>query len=278
MSNMKLVGVAKEVADNYRETLATLTFNNKIVINTLTEIAKENIKYASVVVGVIEERLRKVQSDQMLPLMYLIDSICKNHGGPYKELFQQNLVSNFAYIFQQVNEKSLTKKDKTKATQVRGLLYKLRLTWGDRYQVFTDQKLYQLDKKIRTIDPAWPVTVPKERPQTGVPSTKIHVNPAFVGKSPPIEKIAPKVDEDETERMRAELLRKEKELIQLKQQQIDMQIKEYKEKMLQVTYQYTVPFDCYILSNLTMKYISIYSMFQYNFCTRNNIDRHYIFL
>ena len=76
----------------------------------------------------------------------------------------------------------MTKKDKTKATQVRGLLYKLRLTWGDRYQVFTDQKLYQLDKKIRTIDPAWPVTVPKERPQTGVPSTKIHVNPAFVGK------------------------------------------------------------------------------------------------
>ena len=60
MSNMKLVGVAAEVDDNYRETLATLTFNNKIVINTLTEIAKENIKYASVVVGVIEERLRKV--------------------------------------------------------------------------------------------------------------------------------------------------------------------------------------------------------------------------
>eukprot|EP00092_Neocalanus_flemingeri_P047972 GFUD01054570.1.p1 GENE.GFUD01054570.1~~GFUD01054570.1.p1 ORF type:complete len:262 (-),score=84.30 GFUD01054570.1:79-864(-) len=238
MSNMKLVGVAKEVAENYRETLATLTFNNKIVINTLTEIAKENMKYASVVVGVIEERLRKVESDKMLPLMYLIDSICKNHGGPYKELFQQNLVSNFAYIFQQVNEKALSKKDKTKATQVRGLLYKLRLTWGDRYQVFTDQKLYQLDKKIRTIDPAWPVTVPKDRPQTGVPSTKIHVNPAFVGKTPPIE--LPKVDEDETEKMRAELLRKEKELIQLKQQQIDMQIQEYKQKMAQVTYRLTV--------------------------------------
>ena len=60
MSNIWLDGVAAEVADNYRETLSTLTFNNKIVINTLTEIAKENIKYASVVVGVIEERLRKV--------------------------------------------------------------------------------------------------------------------------------------------------------------------------------------------------------------------------
>ena len=61
-------------------------------------------------------------------------------------------------------------------------MYKLRQTWGDRYQVFTDKKLFQLDQKIKTIDPAWPVTVPKERPHTGVPSTKIHVNPAFVGK------------------------------------------------------------------------------------------------
>ena len=29
MSNMKLVGVAKEVADNYREILATLTFQQQ---------------------------------------------------------------------------------------------------------------------------------------------------------------------------------------------------------------------------------------------------------
>ena len=49
--------------------------------------------------------IRQVASDQMLPLMYLIDSICKNHGSPYKELFQQGLVANFAFIFQQVSEK-----------------------------------------------------------------------------------------------------------------------------------------------------------------------------
>ena len=47
----------------------------------------------------------QVPADQMLPLMYLIDSICKNHGSPYKEMFNHNLVSNFAYIFQQVSEK-----------------------------------------------------------------------------------------------------------------------------------------------------------------------------
>ena len=56
----KLSGMAREVAEKYKETLVTLTFNNKIVINTLTEIAKEDTKYATVIVACIEERLRKV--------------------------------------------------------------------------------------------------------------------------------------------------------------------------------------------------------------------------
>ena len=49
------------MAEKYRETLVTLTFNNKIVINTLTEIAKEDTKYANVIVDCIEARLRKVR-------------------------------------------------------------------------------------------------------------------------------------------------------------------------------------------------------------------------
>ena len=102
---MNLIGLSKEVAEKYRETLSTLTFNNKIVINTLTEIAKEEVKHAAVVTKVIEDRIRKVKADQMLPLMYLMDSICKNIGVPYNELFQQNLVSNFSLVFQAVNEK-----------------------------------------------------------------------------------------------------------------------------------------------------------------------------
>ena len=68
MSNLKLVGMSKEVADSYTETLAELTFNNKIMINHLTEIAKENTRFASVVVAVIEERLRKVKSDLSVKL------------------------------------------------------------------------------------------------------------------------------------------------------------------------------------------------------------------
>ena len=102
---MNLVGMAKETADRYRDTLSQLTFNNKIVINTLTDIAKEDASHAEIVTRVIEERLKKVKPDQMLPIMYLIDSICKNIGTPYVDLFQQNLVSNFSYVFQHVNEK-----------------------------------------------------------------------------------------------------------------------------------------------------------------------------
>ena len=107
---------------------------------------------------------------------------------------------------------------KIKASQVRAMLYKLRQTWGDKYHVFTDHKLYQLDNKIKTIDPAWPVAAPKERANSQTP--KILVNPAFVGKVTtswssdwswyrPL--LQGETAEDETERMRAELLQKEKE-------------------------------------------------------------------
>merc|ERR1711933_425459 len=177
------------------------------------EIAKEEVKHAEVVTRVIEERLKKVKPDGMLPLMYLIDSICKNIVGPYNELFQQNLVSNFSYVFQAVNEK------------VRMALYKLRLTWGERYHVFTDYKLYQLDLKVKNIDPAWPV--PKEAPKervapASVKPHKIHVNPNFVGKVTTAE--------DETEIMRRELLKKEQELLELKRMEVEMQINKMKMK------------------------------------------------
>ena len=62
MAGNKLTGMAREVAEKYRETLVTLTFNDKIRINTLTEIAKEDQKYANVIVDCIEARLRKVST------------------------------------------------------------------------------------------------------------------------------------------------------------------------------------------------------------------------
>ena len=53
--------------------------------------------------------------------------------------------------------------------------------------------------------------------------------------------------EDETERMRAELLQKEKELLALKRQEIDQQIATYKRHMDQVIFLNTV--QCHFLSS-----------------------------
>ena len=58
---MILQGDAREVADSYRETLSKLTFNNKLVINTLTEIANENKNFAREIVTVIDDRVKQVR-------------------------------------------------------------------------------------------------------------------------------------------------------------------------------------------------------------------------
>lgn len=48
-------------------------------------------------------------------------------------------------------------------------MFKLRQTWSD---VFPTKKLYALDVRVKSIDPAWPITAPPP----------IHVNPAFISK------------------------------------------------------------------------------------------------
>ena len=62
--------------------------------------------------------------------------------------------------------------------------------------------------------------------------------------------------EDETERMRAELLKKEKELIELRQKELDLQIAKFKNQGLeQVNFHNNFPVSCHFLSSDT-KYIN----------------------
>ena len=168
--------MTKKVTEKYKESLDSLTSNSKIAINTLTVMAKEYEKYAQVIVDCIEAQLRKVPTDQILPLMYLIDSICKNQGSPYKEMFNHNLVFNFAFIFKHV------------CKEVRSLLYELRSTWEGSHQVFPPIVLHQLDLRMSKIDPAWPVTYPKPTSSAPVPfdrsasKSKTPINPAIHSK------------------------------------------------------------------------------------------------
>ena len=99
-----------------------------------------------------------------LPALYALDSIVKNHLTPYRDLFATNLVSSFAAVFS-ANED----------VKIRSSLYKVRTTWNE---IFSGKTLHQLDLKITTYDPKWPV--PGNKTQAAS-SGKIHINPAVFG-------------------------------------------------------------------------------------------------
>ena len=89
----------------FKTAIAELTFKDKddSLIKDLTEFAKmDRLDTHHVIVKIIEERFKEVPPDDMLPLMYLLDSMCKNLPG-YMNRFSKNLVSNFAFVFQQVS-------------------------------------------------------------------------------------------------------------------------------------------------------------------------------
>jgi len=52
--------MADEAVDDFRSSLADLTFNSKPLINMLTMLAEENAQYAEQIVHVIEEHIRQV--------------------------------------------------------------------------------------------------------------------------------------------------------------------------------------------------------------------------
>lgn len=53
-------------------------------------------------------------------------------------------------------------------------LFKLRSTWDD---VFPLKKLYALDVRVNSLDPAWPI---KPLPHNFNSTSSIHVNPRFL--------------------------------------------------------------------------------------------------
>ena len=82
---------AAEAASSYAEELEELTFNSKPIINSLTMIAEELIDSCPAIVSVIERKILSAGSDKKLPLMYLLDSICKNVKGVYISQFALSL-------------------------------------------------------------------------------------------------------------------------------------------------------------------------------------------
>lgn len=48
----------------------------------------------------------QVSPEVKLPILYLIDSIVKNVGDKYKQLFAQNIVNMFCGVFEKVKDQS----------------------------------------------------------------------------------------------------------------------------------------------------------------------------
>ncbi|XP_036176569.1 pre-mRNA cleavage complex 2 protein Pcf11-like [Myotis myotis] len=158
-------GAREDVCREYQSSLEDLTFNSKPYINMLTILAEENLPFAKEIVSLIEAQAAKAPSSEKLPVMYLMDSIVKNVGREYLTAFTKNLVATFICVFEKVDENT------------RKSLFKLRSTWNE---IFPLKKLYALDVRVNSVDPAWPI----QPLPPNVNTSSIHVNPKFLNKSP----------------------------------------------------------------------------------------------
>lgn len=134
---------------HYKEALeSSLRENLKPVISSLTMLADDYKDNALVIARSIEEYINTVSGNLKLLGLYLIDSIIKNlKESRYVAIFQARSVHLFTNVFKAVDEHN------------RKQLFKLRQTWKD---VFSNATLYIIDKNIKNIDPAWPITAKSE--------------------------------------------------------------------------------------------------------------------
>lgn len=228
---------------DFQSSLNDLSFNSKPLINMLTMLSEDyKSSMAPQIVKIIEKRLHSVAAEKKLPLLYLMDSICKNVGNPYSDLFTQNIVSNFCDVFEKVDEKT------------RLSLYKLRQTWSS---IFPVRKLYAIDTRIKNkLDPAWPITAkfkpepvnnsnskpelksvvkpakPAEKPVPGQTARQqqVHINPKFlnekVGALPTMTTGDPQSAE-----LAKQLIQKQNELLQIQKQKLEYDVMMQKRKL-----------------------------------------------
>uniref|UniRef100_A0A8C0CK81 Pre-mRNA cleavage complex 2 protein Pcf11 n=1 Tax=Balaenoptera musculus TaxID=9771 RepID=A0A8C0CK81_BALMU len=228
-------GAREDACRDYQSSLEDLTFNSKPHINMLTILAEENLPFAKEIVSLIEAQTAKAPSSEKLPVMYLMDSIVKNVGREYLTAFTKNLVATFICVFEKVDENT------------RKSLFKLRSTWDE---IFPLKKLYALDVRVNSLDPAWPI---KPLPPN-VNTSSIHVNPKFLNKSPEESStpgtvvsspsistppIVPDIQKNLTQEqlIRQQLLAKQKQLLELQQKKLELELEQAKQLAVSLSVQ-----------------------------------------
>ncbi|XP_045895103.1 pre-mRNA cleavage complex 2 protein Pcf11 isoform X2 [Micropterus dolomieu] len=233
-SKMDDKAAREDACREYQSSLEDLTFNSKPHINMLTILAEENLNFAKDIVAIIEAQISKAPSAEKLPVLYLVDSIVKNVGGEYLAVFAKNLITSFICVFEKVDENT------------RKSLFKLRSTWDD---VFPLKKLYALDVRVNSVDPAWPI---KPLPPTVNAGASIHVNPKFLKQNEeassaqpvpaqpappaaPAPQPVPAVSQcslTQEQLIRQQLLAKQKQLLELQQKKIELELEQTKAQLV----------------------------------------------
>ncbi|XP_077447884.1 pre-mRNA cleavage complex 2 protein Pcf11 isoform X2 [Stigmatopora argus] len=218
----------EDACQEYKSSLEDLTFNSKPHINMLTILAEENVSFAKDIVAIIEAQISKAAAAEKLPVLYLVDSIVKNVGGEYLAVFAKNLITSFICVFEKVEENT------------RKSLFKLRSTWDE---VFPLKKLYALDVRVNSVDPAWPI-----KPLPPTVNASIHVNPKFLKQSeeapsprpsppqppptpPPPAAAAVQASLTQEQLIRQQLLAKQKQLLELQQKKIELELEQTKAQL-----------------------------------------------
>ncbi|XP_053644787.2 pre-mRNA cleavage complex 2 protein Pcf11 isoform X4 [Cherax quadricarinatus] len=200
-----------EVAEEYRSSLKDLMINSKPLITMLTMLADENRPHAAVIVKVIEEHIQEVSGAQKLPVMYLIDSIMKNVGQDYIKLFGHNIINTFSCVFEKVDERTRKK------------LYELRHTWNE---VFPKSRLYGLDVKVQSLDPAWPLPTGLAITSQSTSKPNIHINPNII--KPGVVKgssLSTSSSSGHKSKKDLEILKREEQILELERQKLMLEKK-----------------------------------------------------
>lgn len=87
------------IVEDYEASIKDLTFNSRPIIQSLTDIAKENTDVADGILNVITNRIYKCIPEQKLFALYLLDSICKTVGNPYNILVGDEMFKLFSHVY-----------------------------------------------------------------------------------------------------------------------------------------------------------------------------------
>lgn len=132
--------------DLFRRDLENLKDNDKYKISALTVFARDHKDEENIPEGIVDLTIKHVHSipaGLKLLGLYVIDSIVKNVGVPFRKLYTGTIVDAFVHSFQAIRDE----KGRLK-------LYNLRTTWKD---IFPNTRMYELDIRVREHDPAWPL-------------------------------------------------------------------------------------------------------------------------